>query len=71
MFERLGRLGKRLAERRADDRRERIAAGLGEVPGIKAVTGGEAVVLSGRRLARRYDASPELRWRIVEVCDER
>jgi hypothetical protein len=71
MFERLNRHGKRLAEWRVHDRRERIAAGLSDIPGVTTSVEGEAVMLSGRRLGRRYDGSAGLRWQIAEVCDER
>lgn len=70
MFQRLGQRGERLAARRAAACRERIAATLdAAVPGTAAVEG-EAVVLSGPGLTRRYDASADLRWRIAEACNE-
>jgi hypothetical protein len=63
MFSRLKERGLRLAEARAARRRERLAARLaGAAEGVAVAVDGEAVVLSGRGLARRMDEDLELRW---------
>ncbi|HEY0113530.1 MAG TPA: hypothetical protein VGB59_10315 [Allosphingosinicella sp.] len=64
MFERLMMGAAAMAERRAAARRARLAGSLrGEVPrGVSAEEAGEAVVLAGRGLKRRFALDPALRW---------
>ncbi|WP_326525296.1 hypothetical protein [Sphingomonas sp.] len=42
--------------------RARIAARLGIVPGVTVTESGEGVVITGRRLRRRWLADARLRW---------
>jgi hypothetical protein len=67
MFERLeARAGRRALER-AEERREALAAELGEaLPGVGAEAAEEGVRLSGRGLKRRFARDPALRWLIAE-----
>lgn len=71
MFEILTRRAARAAERRAADRREKLAARLGErVPaGVRVAIEDDRVVMEGRSLGRRFLADPALRWLGVEVRD--
>lgn len=46
--------GQRIAREAAERRRERIVAEAGDMPGVTASVEGEAVVLEGRGLMRRW-----------------
>lgn len=52
--------GQAVAERRADFVRARVAAVAEDVPGVAVAVEGDAVVLSGRGLARRTIVDPRL-----------
>ncbi len=52
--------GEALAERRAENARARIAAAADAVPGVRAEMVDDAVVLSGKGLARRTIVDPRL-----------
>ena len=73
MFERLERRAREQAEARAEVRRRELALALSATAprGIMADVEGEAVVLSGRGLARRSATEPGLRWMVQEALDER
>lgn len=53
---------RRIGEARATERRERIAAAIAEIGGVRATIEGEAVILSARGLHRRRLADARLRW---------
>ena len=66
MLEQLTARGVDQAEQRAARMREEIARSSSS-PGLTARVEGEAVVLEGRGIARRFAVEPSLRWRLMEV----
>ncbi|WP_448658907.1 hypothetical protein ACPVPU_00280 [Sphingomonas sp. CJ99] len=61
MMARLEARGRALVEDRVRARRERIAAGLEAVPGVRASVEGDAVVARGRGLLRRWLTEADVR----------
>lgn len=63
MFARLEKRARERAEARAELRRRELAAAVREAaPGLEVDIDGEAVVLSGRDLTRRFAEDAALRW---------
>ena len=72
MFERLEKRGRERAEARAELRRRELAAAAREAaPCLEVDIEGEAVVLSGRDLTRRFVEDAALRWLAWEARYER
>ncbi|HEV2746544.1 MAG TPA: hypothetical protein VGW34_04505 [Allosphingosinicella sp.] len=69
LFQRLLDLGRRAGERRAAELAADLAERAGaELPkGIKAAADREAILLSGRGIARRFALDPRLRWLILAL----
>ncbi|HEX8668176.1 MAG TPA: hypothetical protein VF727_07370 [Allosphingosinicella sp.] len=68
-FERLLARGRELADRRAERSAETIAGALAEAAprGIAVERVAEGVVLSGRRLRRRFALEAGVRWLMEKV----
>jgi hypothetical protein len=71
VFGKLVQRGRERAQARAAARRRELAARLAEAApgGVEMESEGEAVVLRGRGIARRFATEAELRWLVTEVRD--
>lgn len=63
MLDQLNARAEAIGRRAADDTAARLGARVrAEVPGVVVTVEGTRVILSGRRLWRRWLADPALRW---------